>query len=110
MSEAVAVFGLVLTVFGLNKCKSIITVAASVALWIVAAYWFTASTSFANPAVTLARSLTPTFAGIPMTPRPSSLRRSPARWPVGTGAVSCFRVPAPAREPGQLGDVSARTV
>jgi glycerol uptake facilitator-like aquaporin len=35
-----------------------------VALWIVAAYWFTSSTSFANPAVTLARSLTDTFAGI----------------------------------------------
>ena len=40
------------------------TIAASVALYIVAAYWFTASTSFANPAVTLARSLTPTFSGI----------------------------------------------
>ena len=39
-------------------------VAAAVALWITAAYWFTSSTSFANPAVTFARALTDTFAGI----------------------------------------------
>jgi glycerol uptake facilitator-like aquaporin len=64
LSEAVAAFGLVLTIFGLESRRSEITTAAAVALFIVAAYWFTASTSFANPAVTLARSLTPSFAGI----------------------------------------------
>ena len=63
LSEAVATFGLVLTIAG-TATRSRETVAASVALYIVAAYWFTASTSFANPAVTLARSLTPTFSGI----------------------------------------------
>lgn len=63
LSEMVATFGLVLTVAG-SSDRSRETIAASVALYIVAAYWFTASTSFANPAVTLARSLTPTFSGI----------------------------------------------
>ena len=63
LSEAVATFGLVLTIAGAaHRCRE--AVAASVALYIVAAYWFTASTSFANPAVTFARSLTPTFSGI----------------------------------------------
>jgi glycerol uptake facilitator-like aquaporin len=63
LSEAVATFGLVLTIAGTADRRRE-TIAASVALYIVAAYWFTASTSFANPAVTLARSLTPTFSGI----------------------------------------------
>jgi glycerol uptake facilitator-like aquaporin len=61
--EIVATFGLILTI-GLSKRAALPQVAAAVALWIVAAYWFTSSTSFANPAVTFARSLTDTFAGI----------------------------------------------
>jgi glycerol uptake facilitator-like aquaporin len=63
LSEAVAVFGLVVTIEGVRR-RSVETVAAAIGLYIVAAYWFTASTSFANPAVTLARSLTASFAGI----------------------------------------------
>ena len=63
LSEAVATFGLVLTITG-TAHRSRESIAASVALYIVAAYWFTASTSLANTAVTLARSLTPTFSGI----------------------------------------------
>lgn len=63
LSESVSTFGLVLTIAG-TAHRSRETIAASVALYIVAAYWFTASTSFANPAVTVARSLTPTFSGI----------------------------------------------
>jgi glycerol uptake facilitator-like aquaporin len=63
LSEAVACFGLVLTILALRK-RAVEAVAAAVALYIIAAYWFTASTSFANPAVTLARALTPSFAGI----------------------------------------------
>jgi glycerol uptake facilitator-like aquaporin len=63
LSEAVATFGLVLTIFGclLNAPGA---VPYAVGLYIAAAYWFTASTSFANPAVTIARSLSDTFAGI----------------------------------------------
>jgi glycerol uptake facilitator-like aquaporin len=63
LSEIVATFGLVLTITGAGS-RSRESTAASVALYIVAAYWFTASTSFANPAVTIARSFTPTFSGI----------------------------------------------
>ena len=62
-SEAVATFGLVIVILHGAK-SSAITVAASVACYITAAYWFTASTSFANPAVTFARALTDTFSGI----------------------------------------------
>ncbi|WP_443028776.1 MULTISPECIES: aquaporin [unclassified Sphingopyxis] len=61
--EFVATFGLVLTIFGTVKYKPQ-AVAASVGLYITAAYWFTSSTSFANPAITVARSLSDTFAGI----------------------------------------------
>jgi glycerol uptake facilitator-like aquaporin len=62
-SEAVATFGLLLTIFGcLANAPS--SVPFAVGLYITSAYWFTASTSFANPAVTIARSLSDTFAGI----------------------------------------------
>jgi glycerol uptake facilitator-like aquaporin len=63
LAEAVATFGLLLTIFGCsNRMPSAIPYA--VGLYITSAYWFTASTSFANPAVTIARSLSDTFAGI----------------------------------------------
>jgi len=63
LSEGVATFGLILAILGTVQHGAKVT-AASVGLYIAAAYWFTASTSFANPAVTIARALTPTFAGI----------------------------------------------
>jgi glycerol uptake facilitator-like aquaporin len=63
IAEATATFGLLLTIFGLLRAKSDL-IPQAVALYIVGAYWFTASTSFANPAVTIARSLTNTFSGI----------------------------------------------
>jgi glycerol uptake facilitator-like aquaporin len=62
-AEAVATFGLVLTIFGC-LARTPAAVPYAVGLYITAAYWFTASTSFANPAVTIARSLSDTFAGI----------------------------------------------
>lgn len=61
--EAVAAFGLILTILGTVKHRPE-WVPASVALYITAAYWFTSSTSFANPAITIARSLSDSFAGI----------------------------------------------
>ena len=61
--EAIAAFGLVLTILGTVRHRPA-WVPASVALYITAAYWFTSSTSFANPAITVARSLSDTFAGI----------------------------------------------
>jgi glycerol uptake facilitator-like aquaporin len=63
LAEAVATFGLLLTIFGcLRGAPGAVPYA--VGLYITAAYWFTASTSFANPAVTIARGLSDTFAGI----------------------------------------------
>ena len=62
-SEFVATFGLLAVIWGCARLRSS-AVPFAVAAYITAAYWFTASTSFANPAVTLARSATDTFAGI----------------------------------------------
>ncbi|ABQ68601.1 aquaporin [Rhizorhabdus wittichii] len=63
IGEGVATFGLVLTILGTAKVRPG-SIPASVALYITAAYWFTSSTSFANPAITVARSLSDSFAGI----------------------------------------------
>lgn len=63
LSEAIATFGLIGTILGTRRSRPEFTPVA-VGLFITAAYWFTASTSFANPAVTLARALSDTFAGI----------------------------------------------
>jgi glycerol uptake facilitator-like aquaporin len=60
LAEFVATFGLLLVVLGCPKERAAWTIAA----WIGAAYWFTSSTSFANPAITIARALSDTFAGI----------------------------------------------
>lgn len=62
-SEAVATFGLLCVIWGCARTRSQV-VPFAVAAYIMAAYWFTSSTSFANPAVTLARSASDTFAGI----------------------------------------------
>lgn len=61
--ELVATFGLILTIIGTARHRPG-WVPASVALYITSAYWFTSSTSFANPAITVIRSLTDSFAGI----------------------------------------------
>jgi len=62
-AESIATFGLLLTIFGC-AARTPAAVPYAVGLYITAAYWFTASTSFANPAVTVARSFSDTFAGI----------------------------------------------
>ncbi len=64
LAEGVATAGLLLVILGLVRAGRSSLVAPMVAAYIVGAYWFTSSTSFANPAVTIARSLTDTFAGI----------------------------------------------
>lgn len=63
ISEIVATFGLICTI-ALSGKKNVEFAPLSIALYIVSAYWFTSSTSFANPAVTIARALTNTFCGI----------------------------------------------
>jgi glycerol uptake facilitator-like aquaporin len=62
-SEAMATFGLLAVIWGCSRRRSA-AVPLAVGAYITGAYWFTASTSFANPAVTIARALTDTFAGI----------------------------------------------
>jgi len=69
-AEMVATFGLLATILGVSRFRPDST-AMAVGLYITAAYWFTASTSFANPAVTVARSLSDTFAGIAPTSAPA---------------------------------------
>jgi glycerol uptake facilitator-like aquaporin len=70
LGEAIATFGLILTILGTVRHRRE-WVAPAVALYITAAYWFTSSTSFANPAITMARSLSDTFAGISPQDAPS---------------------------------------
>jgi glycerol uptake facilitator-like aquaporin len=69
LSEAVAAFALVLTILLVSRARAD-ALAAAVALVIAAGYWWTASTSFANPAITLARAMSDTFAGIRMADAP----------------------------------------
>jgi glycerol uptake facilitator-like aquaporin len=64
ISEFVATFGLLCVIWGCLRIKSAMAIPVAVGSYITAAYWFTSSTSFANPAVTLARSITDSFAGI----------------------------------------------
>jgi glycerol uptake facilitator-like aquaporin len=86
-SEGVATFGLLAVIWGCGKLRPQ-AVPFAVAAYITAAYWFTASTSFANPAVTLARSATDTFVGI----RPSDAPAFIAAQLVGAaGATVLFR-------------------
>lgn len=84
-SEIIATFGLVVTIFGVVRHRAE-AVPYAVGLYITAAYWFTASTSFANPAVTLARSLTDSFSGIrPLDAPPFILAQL-----IGAIAATCF--------------------
>ena len=63
LAEIIATFGLLITILGVRKFN-LVAVGPAVGLYIAAGYWFTSSTSFANPAVTLARGFTDTFTGI----------------------------------------------
>jgi glycerol uptake facilitator-like aquaporin len=92
LAEGVATFGLLLVVLGHRRAQD---APWMVAAWIGAAYWFTSSTSFANPAITLARSLTNTFSGI----RPMDVPTFIAAQCIGALAawgVARFLFPAPA--------------
>ena len=70
LSEVVATIGLLLVIHGCVRSGRADAVPFAVGLWIGGAYWFTSSTSFANPAVTIARTLSDTFAGIKPTSAP----------------------------------------
>jgi glycerol uptake facilitator-like aquaporin len=98
LGEVVATLGLVLVVFGGLRSGRIETLAFAVGAYIAAAYWFTSSTSFANPAVTVARTLSDTFAGI----SPSSVVPFVMAQIVGAGlGVALVRFLFPATEPAR---------
>jgi glycerol uptake facilitator-like aquaporin len=84
-SEFVATFGLLAIIWGCSRRRPE-SVPMAVGLYITGAYWFTASTSFANPAVTVARALTNTFAGI----RPADAPGFIAAQLVGAGIATLF--------------------
>lgn len=91
LSEGVATFGLIGVVICVGRTRAAITPFA-VAAYIVAAYWFTASTSFANPAVTIGRAFSDTYAGI----RPADVAGFIAAQAVGAaagGVLFCWLVP-----------------
>jgi glycerol uptake facilitator-like aquaporin len=103
-SEFVATFGLIATIIGCSRSRPAVTPFA-VAAYITAAYWFTSSTSFANPAVTLARSASNTFAGI----RPIDTPGFIVAQLLGAGAatlVFCWLYPAPPRGATVAGTVA----
>jgi len=108
LSEVVATFGLLLVILGLVRAGRSAIVAPAVAAYIVGAYWFTASTSFANPAVTIGRTLSNTFAGI----APVSVPGFVVAQCVG-GAVAAFAVvvlwPSPSHEHAVALDVLDET-
>ena len=101
LSEGIATFGLIVTILGTVRHRPA-AVAATVALYITAAYWFTASTSFANPAITLARSLTDSFAGIRPADVPGFVAAQLAGALVGA-AVCRWLFPAPTLTPVAMG-------
>ncbi|MEU1013789.1 aquaporin [Streptomyces sp. NPDC005890] len=99
LSEVVATAGLVLLIFGLARTGRAHLATLTVAAYIGAAYWFTSSTSFANPAVTIGRAFTDTFAGI----APASVLPFVAAQFVGLGVglglvTALFGLTAPARD------------
>jgi glycerol uptake facilitator-like aquaporin len=88
LAEVVATAGLVVIVFGSVRSGRPDTVAYAVGGYIAAAYWFTSSTSFANPAVTLARTLSDTFAGIAPSSVPAFVLMQVLGGAVGLGLVA----------------------
>lgn len=97
LGEVVATLGLVLVVFGSIRAEGAGTVALAVGGYITAAYWFTSSTSFANPAVTVARTLSDTFAGIAPSSAPMFVLMQLAGGALAAGFLRVLH-PASARE------------
>ena len=99
LGELVATVGLVLIVFGTLRSGRVDSVAFAVGGYITAAYWFTSSTSFANPAVTVARTMTDTFSGIAPSSAPLFVLAQLVGGGLALGLVHVlFPVPAPIEE------------
>lgn len=109
LGEAVATFGLVLTILGCIRFRPEST-AMAVGLFITAGYWFTSSTSFANPAVTIARTLTDTFAGIRPADAPAFLIAQFCAAALATGAAFWLFEPKNARYSRKHDEGAAATI
>ena len=96
LGEVVATLGLVLVIFGSVRSGRVDTIAFAVGGYITAAYWFTSSTSFANPAVTVARMFSDTFAGIAPSSAPAFIAMQLVG---GVLAVACIRLLYPTPRP-----------
>ena len=92
-AEFVATFGLIVTILAVSRFKSE-AIPVAVGLYITAAYWFTASTSFANPAVTIARALTNSFSGIAPADVPMFIVAQLVGALAGLGVMSWFFAPS----------------
>jgi glycerol uptake facilitator-like aquaporin len=95
VAEVVATAGLVVVVFGSLRAGRVDTIGYAVGGYITAAYWFTSSTSFANPAVTLARTLSDTFAGIAPASAPAFIAMQLIGGAVGLGLVAVLHPSRP---------------
>jgi glycerol uptake facilitator-like aquaporin len=95
LAEVVATLGLVVVVLGSQRFAEHLDVAIAVGGYITAAYWFTASTSFANPAVTVARTLSDTFAGIAPASVPAFVLAQLAGATLGLLVVRLLATPSP---------------
>src|SRR4051812_39178834 len=102
LAEVVATCGLVLVIFALARSGRLASAPAAVGAYIGAAYWFTSSTSFANPAITVGRTLSDTFAGIAPASVPSFVA---AQLVGGALAFALVRALYPGLRPEQAGDV-----
>ena len=106
LSEVVATAGLLFVIVVLARTERLQHVAWAVGAWIGVAYWFTASTSFANPAVTIGRTLTSTYAGIAPVSAPAFIAAQLIGGVIGTAlAVTVYplqRTPVQVTEPAQL--------
>ena len=93
VAETVATFGLLMVIWGCRAHREPVT-AFAVAAYITGAYWFTASTSFANPAVTIARAMTDTFAGIRPSDAPGFILAQAAALPLALPILKALRRPS----------------
>ncbi|MEI5007499.1 MIP/aquaporin family protein [Streptomyces sp. PmtA] len=103
LGEVVATAGLILLIFGLARTERLRFAPVAVASYIGAAYWFTSSTSFANPAVTIGRAFTDTFAGIAPASVPGFIGAQLAGAVVGLALVALIFMPARTAETQSAG-------
>ena len=102
-AEFIATFGLIVTILAVSRFKAE-AIPVAVGLYITAAYWFTASTSFANPAVTIARALTDSFSGIAPGDVPMFIVAQLAGALAGLAVMSWFFSPARESAPGVVSE------